>query len=145
MRDRQVGRASLRERRAAPIVLPWAGSSSLDLKKCFRTAKTFVELEPVRHRLERRVRAYLSVCMLALRLRSALHQHLIEGGVKEDEVAEYQERLLEDLGRVERVEVRLGNEAKTWYLNVTDRIGDGLRRLHMRELLKEEVKLAAIP
>jgi hypothetical protein len=83
--------------------------------------------------------------MLALRLQSALHQHLIEGGVKEDEVAEYQERLLEDLGRVERVEVRLGNEAKTWYLNVTDRIGDGLRRLHMRELLKEEVKLAAIP
>ena len=77
-----------------------------------------MELEPVRHRSERRVRAYLSVCMLALRLQSALHQHLIEGGVKEDEVTEYQERLLEDLGRVE---VRLGNEAKTWYLNVTDR------------------------
>ncbi|MHB8352773.1 MAG: IS1634 family transposase [Thermoplasmata archaeon] len=128
---------------AAEVVRQYLGKDFVE--KCFRTAKTFVELEPVRHRLERRVRAYLFVCMLALRLQSALRQHLIEGGVKEDEVAEYQERLLEDLGRVERVEVRLGNEAKTWYLNVTDRIGDGLRRLHMRELLKEEVKLTAIP
>ena len=35
-------------------------------------------------------------------------------GVKESELAKYQERLLEDLSRVERVEVQLGNEEKTW-------------------------------
>ena len=128
---------------AAEVVRQYLGKDFVE--KCFRTAKTFVELEPVRHRLERRVRAYLFVCMLALRLQTAVRQRLIEGGVKEEDVAEYQERLLEDLARIERVEVRLGNEAKMWYLNVTDRVGDGLRRLHLRNLLKEEVGLVGSP
>ncbi|MDG6970774.1 MAG: hypothetical protein JRN54_06675 [Nitrososphaerota archaeon] len=51
------------------------------------------------------MRAYLFVCMLALRLQTALRWRLLESGVEEDKVAEEQERLLEDLGRVERVRV----------------------------------------
>ncbi|MGI0131197.1 MAG: IS1634 family transposase, partial [Thermoplasmata archaeon] len=113
------------------------------VEKCFRTAKTFVELEPVRHRRERRVRAYLFVCMLALRLQSALRWRLVAGGVEEDAVAEEQERLLEELGRVERVEVRMGRETRTWYLNVTKRVRDGLRRLKLPDLLHEESAVVA--
>ncbi|EQD50688.1 transposase [mine drainage metagenome] len=125
---------------AEEVVTQYLGKDFVE--KCFRTLKTDVELEPVRHRRERRVRAYLFVCMLALRLQMALRAALREGGVKDDDVAEYQEQLLEDLGRVERVEVRLGHEAKTWYLNVTDRVTEGLRRLGRKDLLKEDIRVA---
>lgn len=121
---------------AREVVKAYLGKDFVE--KCFRTAKTFVELEPVRHRRERRVRAYLFVCMLALRLQTALRWRLLQGGVKEDEVAEYQERLLEDLSRVERIEVAMGAERRTWYLNVTGRITEGLRRLKLKDLLREE-------
>ena len=84
------------------------------------------------------MRAYLFVCMLALRLQTALRWPLLESGVEEDKVAEVQERLLEDLGRVERVQVRMGQEERTWYLNVTKRIRDGLRRVILPDLLKEK-------
>jgi Transposase DDE domain len=106
------------------------------VEKAFRTWKTGVEVEPVRHRRERRVRSYLFVCGLAYRLEMALRWKLIEGGVKRDTM-EYQERLLEELGRVERTEVRLGGQSRTWYLNVTDRVKEGLRRLKQPDLLKE--------
>ena len=62
----------------------------------------------------------------------------MECGVEEDKVAEEQERLLEDLGRVERVQVRMGREERTWYLNVTKRIRDGLRRVKLPDLLQEK-------
>ena len=107
------------------------------VEKAFRTWKSGIEVEPVRHRRERRVRAYLFVCSLAYRLEMALRWKLVEGGVKLEEVAEYQERLLEELERVERTEVRLGAQARTWYLNVTERIRDGLRRLRQPNLLHE--------
>ena len=67
----------------------------------------------------------------------ALRWKLLEGGVKTGDVAEYQARLLEELGRVERTEVRLGAQSRTWYLNVTDRIKEGLRKLREPELLRE--------
>jgi hypothetical protein len=146
-RDREVKRAARQDGKyallctdeglsAREVVRAYLGKDFVE--KCFRTAKTFVELEPVRHRRERRVRAYLFVCMLALRLQTALRWRLLRGGVEEDAVAEEQERLLEDLGRVERVQVRMGREARTWYLNVTKRIRDGLRRVKLPDLLREE-------
>ncbi len=113
------------------------------VEKAFRTLKSGVEVEPVRHRRERRVRGYLFVCGLAYRLEMALRWKLIEGGVKRDTM-EYQERLLEELGRVERTEVRLGSQSRTWYLNVTDRVKDGLRRLKQPDLLKEGPPTSAV-
>ena len=71
-------------------------------------------------------------------MQTALRWRLLECGVEEDKVAEEQERLLEDLGRVERVQVRMGREERTWYLNVTKRIRDGLRRVILPDLLKEK-------
>ena len=145
--DREVKREACRDGKyallctderlpAREVVRSYLGKDFVE--KCFRTAKTFVELEPVRHRRERRVRAYLFVCMLALRLQTALRWRLLESGVEEDKVAEEQERLLEDLGRVERVQVRMGREERTWYLNVTKRIRDGLRRVKLPDLLQEK-------
>ncbi|MGB6442920.1 MAG: IS1634 family transposase [Thermoplasmata archaeon] len=153
-RDREVKRAARQDGKyalvctderlsAAEVVRSYLGKDFVE--KCFRTAKTFVELEPVRHRRERRVRAYLFVCMLALRLQTALRWRLMEGGVEEEKVAEYQERLLEDLGRVERTAVQLGGQARTWYLNVTSRVKEGLKRLKLPELLKETPVTPASP
>ncbi|MGI0071287.1 MAG: IS1634 family transposase [Thermoplasmata archaeon] len=115
------------------------------VEKAFRTWKTGVEVEPVRHRRERRVRAYLFVCGLAYRLEMALRWKLLEGGVDPLKVAEYQTRLLEELGRVERTEVSLGAQFRTWYLNITDRIKEGLRRVGQPDLLKEGQPMASVP
>lgn len=120
---------------AAEVVEQYLGKDFVE--KAFRTLKTGIEMEPVRHRRERRVRAYLFVCGLAYRLEMALRWKLLEGRVKPEEVAEYQERLLEELSRVERTEVRLGAQSRTWYLNVTERVKEGLRRLKEAELLTE--------
>ena len=111
------------------------------VEKSFRTLKTCIEVEPVRHRLECRVKAYISVCMLALRLKMALWWMLKEAGIENDTAA-FQERLLEELSRVERVDVRLGNEVKAWYLNRTDFITKGLNKIGMKDLLTEELKIA---
>jgi hypothetical protein len=86
------------------------------IEKVFRVLKTQEEVEPVRHRLEHRVRAYLFVCMLAYRLLSVLQWKLKEASGQEDSW-ERADTLLQALGRVERVGVTFGNETKTWYLN----------------------------
>ena len=110
------------------------------IEKVFRVLKTQEEVEPVRHRLEHRVRAYLFVCMLAYRLLSVLQWKLKEASGHEDSW-ERADALLHALGRVERVDVTFGNETKTWYLNVTKAITDSLKEIGMKELLKEETRL----
>jgi len=110
------------------------------IEKVFRTLKTHEEIEPVRHRLEHRVRAYMFVCVLAYRLLSALHFKFEE--VKGKECPwEQTFDLLQELGRVERTEVGFGNEVKIWYLNVTKSINDNLKKIKMKDLLKEENRL----
>ena len=111
------------------------------IEKVFRVLKTQEEVEPVRHRLEHRVRAYLFVCMLAYRLLSVLQWRLKEASGKEDSW-ESADTLLQALARVERVELAFGNEIKTLYLNVTKAITDTLREIGMKEILKEETRLA---
>ena len=111
------------------------------IEKVFRVLKTQEEVEPVRHRLEHRVRAYLFVCMLAYRLLSVLQWKLKEVSDREDSW-ESADTLLQALGRVERVELTFGNEIKTLYLNVTKAITDTLREIEMKEILKEETRLA---
>ncbi len=91
------------------------------MEKALRTWTSGIEAEPVRHRRERWVRAYLLVCSLPYRLEMALRW-----------------KLLGNLSRLEQTEVRLGGQARTWYLNVTDDIKDGLRRLKCSQLLEEK-------
>jgi hypothetical protein len=106
------------------------------VEKVFRTLKTDVDIEPVRHRLGPRVRAYIFVCMLAYRLVMALRWLLLENGVTE-KTSEFMDRFLEELWEVERIEVRLGGQKKNWNLNVTEFVEDGLKKIGMKSLLAE--------
>ena len=110
------------------------------IEKVFRTFKTTEEIEPVRHRKESRVRAYLFVCVLAYRLLAALHLKFEEAVGKEG-AWERTYDLIRDLGRVERTEIGFGKEVKTWFLNVTKNIKDNLKKIGMKDLLKEENRL----
>lgn len=110
------------------------------IEKVFRTLKTSEEVEPVRHRLEHRVRAYLFLCVLAYRLLAALQHRLGEISTREDRW-ERADTLLGDLGRVERVQVRLGHQVKTWYLNLSGDSRDVLDKMGYKKLLRESVEV----
>jgi len=110
------------------------------IEKVFRTLKTNEEIQPVRHRLEPRVHAYMFVCVLAYRLIAALRNIFVEK-IGEEKAWERMFELLQNLTRIQRVEVKFGNEIKTYYLNMTNSIEDTLKRLQMKNLFKEEVRL----
>ncbi|EQD72420.1 transposase IS4 family protein [mine drainage metagenome] len=109
------------------------------IEKVFRHLKTEEELEPVRHRLERRVRAYLFVLTLAYRLWAALQWYVetreVEGEGNSWEVAE---DLLKALGRVERVEVMLGKQRRVWHLNLLKGTKEDLKRIGYGDLFRED-------
>lgn len=113
------------------------------VEKVFRALKTGEEVEPVRHRLEHRVRAYIFVCVLAYRLLSVLRLRIAEA-VGEDKAWERTFDLLRELGRVERVEVGFGKEVRTWYLNMTKSVEKTLKKIGMKDLLKEETLLKEV-
>lgn len=46
------------------------------VEKDFQTIKSFVELRPIRHQTDGKVRAHVTICMLALLLERTLHQKL---------------------------------------------------------------------
>ncbi|MEK9139944.1 MAG: IS1634 family transposase [Nitrospirota bacterium] len=110
------------------------------IEKVFRIVKTDEEVEPVRHRLEHRVRAYMFVCVLAYRLLAVLQWKLREATGKDDSW-ERAEDLLRRLARVERVDVGFGKEVKTWFLNLSKQDADTLSKIGMPDLLKEERRL----
>ncbi len=70
------------------------------IEKVFRVLKTQEEVEPVRHRLEHRVKAYLFVCMLAYRLLAVLQWRLKEASGREGSW-ESADMLLRDLAAVQ--------------------------------------------
>lgn len=115
------------------------------IEKVFRTLKTSEEVEPVRHRLEERVRAYLFVCVLAYRLIAYL-QHRLRETPDKDDSWESAYSLLDELGRVERVQVKLGNRVKTWYLNLSDKTKEKLKKMGFDDLFREttEVDLTSV-
>jgi hypothetical protein len=110
------------------------------IEKVFRTFKTLEEIEPVRHRLEQRVKAYIFVCVLAYRLLADLQYRLRKISDRGDAWGRTGTLLLE-LGRVERVQVRLGRQVKTWYLNVTKKVQETLRKIGFPDLLKESIEI----
>jgi len=107
-------------------------------EKVFRTLKTSEEIEPVRHRLENRVRVYIFVCVLAYRLLAELQWRLDKlferKGIWKDADA-----FIQDLERVERVEVKLGHQVKNWHLNLTGMSVKTLEMIGFKGLFKETV------
>jgi len=110
------------------------------VEKVFRILKTTEELEPVRHRLEHRVRSYMFICVLAYRLLAALRFQIVDAFGKEKS-CERTFDLLRELARVERTDVKFGREVKTFYLNVSNSTRDMLKKIGMKDLLKEEIRL----
>lgn len=106
------------------------------IEKAFMTLKTGESMEPVRHRLEPRVRGYIFVCVLAYRLLSVLHG-MIDKAKENEDAWEKGYDLLRKLSRVERTEARFGSEVRPWYLNVTDDIKNSLKLIGMKDLLEE--------
>jgi hypothetical protein len=113
------------------------------IEKVFRVLKSHEEIEPVRHRLEQRVRAYIFLCMLAYRLLAVLQWKLKEASRKDDSW-ESAYSFLQDLSRVEKVEVKFGNEVKTWYLNLTQDMVSTLKTIGKKDLFKEEIRLIEV-
>lgn len=100
------------------------------IEKVFRVFKSKEEIEPVRHRLETRVKGIIFICVLAYRLLSALQWNLnVAQSDGEDISWERAERLLMVLSRVERMEVMYGKQRQVWYLNVVDEIKKSMKLL----------------
>ena len=110
------------------------------IEKVFRSLKTSEEVQPVRHRLEERVRAYLFVCVLAYRLNAYLQHRLKEISDKENSW-ETADSLLNELGRVERVQIKLGNQVKTWYLNLSQKTKETLKKMGLGDLFQETTEV----
>jgi transposase len=110
------------------------------VEKVFRTLKTSEEMEPVRHRLENRVRVYIFVCVMAYRLRAELQWRLDNlsdrKGVWRDADA-----FIYDIERVERVVVRLGHQVKNLHLNLTGMSTKTLEMIGFKGLFKETVEV----
>jgi len=110
------------------------------IEKVFRTLKSSEEMEPVRHRLENRVRVYIFVCVLAYRLLAELQWRLDmfsdRKGVWKDA-----DGFIHDLERVERVVVRLGHQVKNWHLNLTGMSDKTLEMIGFKGLFKETVEV----
>lgn len=110
------------------------------VEKVFRTLKTSEEMEPVRHRLERRVRVYIFVCVLAYRLLADL-QWRLQKIADHNDVWKEADAFLYDLERVERVQVRLGHQVKTWHLNLTGKSLKTLEMMGFKDLLKDTIEV----
>ena len=110
------------------------------VEKVFRTMKSQEEIVPVRHRLERRVRAYVFVMVTAYRLIAALVYFLRESGEKEP--WETSQKLLDSLSRVERTEITFGNDRRIWYLNLTSASAELLKKIGFPKLFDEKVQSA---
>ena len=115
------------------------------VEKVFRCLKTEEDIAPVRHRLEHRVRAYVFICMLAFRLLSVLQALLDEKPdkkrQKKNTIPKRAHEVLSALKRVERVEVKLGNQVKTWYLNLPGNLDELFCHIGMPYLFEEQVRI----
>jgi transposase len=109
------------------------------VEKSFRTIKGDILIEPVRHRLDQRIRAYLFVCVLAYWLRS--HMSYLHGTEGVEDPHRSLEVLLRDLENVQKVDVTLGNEVRTWHLNLLGRALETLKKLGNVNLFREENKI----
>jgi len=101
------------------------------VERAFREIKSSLDLRPVYHWKDRRVRGYIMVCFLALVLESALQRKLVEKDIKVEYVY-----LLRDLQQLKAVELTVGNDS---YLCRTELAGtayEAFRVLGIRPPLK---------
>ncbi|MDO8873372.1 MAG: IS1634 family transposase [Methanoregula sp.] len=103
------------------------------VEKFFQIVKVDEDMKPVRHRLENRVRAYFFVCTLAYRLLSALRWMIVSADSKNASIG--LKDFLKKLRQIDRLEVDLGKEVESFYVNVTKDVRDQLNVLGMKSIL----------
>ena len=54
-----------------------------DIERCFRTLKSSLDIRPVYHWKERRIRAHIFLCVMALQMERVLRRRLQRGGSSE--------------------------------------------------------------
>lgn len=107
------------------------------IEKTFRTLKTYLQMAPVRHWKNHRIRAIFLVNVLALWLRKVYDHQLNQIPKKKREYGF--DELLRRLKRVEYVEVGYaGQEKAFWYLNLTDKMRDQLNAMGFQDLFPEK-------
>ena len=98
--------------------------------------KSAHELIPVRHRLEHRIRGYVFLNTLALRVNTALYNEY--KGICPENTAECIGTFLKKMGRVERSEVQVDGQARTLSLNLTPELQETLKLLHLSHLFESK-------
>jgi len=110
------------------------------IEKVFRTMKTSEELEPVRHRLENRVRAYLFLCSLAYRLEVDLFNRF-KTAYPDSNAWEQSDEYLFDFSRVERAQIRFGQQVKTYFLNISKKMQEISKKIGFQDLLQDIIEV----
>ena len=106
------------------------------VEKRFQKMKSGHELMPVRHRLEHRVRSYIFLNMLALRINTVIFQKFVT--VCPENTEECVRIFLKKMSRVERTEVKIGDEIKTIFLNLTPELQETLKLIGLSHLFHQD-------
>ncbi|MHB8352386.1 MAG: IS1634 family transposase [Thermoplasmata archaeon] len=109
------------------------------VERAFRTIKGMIRVRPVRHQLDRRIRAHLYVCVLAYLVERWVQQKVREGGGKEWAHLTG-EQALEEIreGRLQQVGIE-GTEIRRWKMAGFTRVAE--RVLDKLELRGEVMKV----
>ena len=106
------------------------------VEKRFQKMKSGHELMPVRHRLEHRVRSYIFLNLLALRINTVIFQKFLK--ICPENTDECLRTFLKKMSRVERTEVKIGDEIKTIYLNLTPELQETLKLIGLSHLFQQD-------
>ena len=120
---------------AKDVVTEYFGKDFIE--KRFQKMKSGHELMPVRHRLEHRVRGYIFLNMLALRINTVLFQKFKT--ICPDNTEECMKTFLKKMARVERTEVWVDEEVKTVFLNLTPELQETLKIIGLSHIFDQGV------
>lgn len=91
---------------------------------------------PVRHRLEHRVRSYIFLNLLALRINTVIFQKFLK--ISPENTDECLRTFLKKMSRVEGTEVKIGDEIKTIFLNLTPELQETLKLIGLSHLFQQD-------
>ena len=104
------------------------------IEKKFQETKSGREIMPDRHRLENRVKSYIFLNVMALRIHTA-YINLFRKAFPDDAV-ERASDFLKKMARVERTQVTHDHQQKTVFLNLTPDLEKTLKRIGLDTLFQ---------
>lgn len=101
------------------------------VERDFRVIKSFVEVRPIRHYRDRRIRAHVLICFLACYLAKTSEQLLRQSGIQTEA-----SKVFRDLQQIERCELRVGRKILRRIETVGEREKQWLSALKSEAILK---------